>query len=150
MKTKGIKLERLIPCLGIALVACGLMGAATYLNLHRKNQAAEASMATIRRLFQEQQLSVALKRIHDGDVAEAAKGLDLLLCGDILLTNAELPTADPETRTLVQNTFRRIAQARPKTYEMRFYGGGGGPILIKVKFGQIGEPNAATQESPKE
>jgi len=115
MKTKGIKLERLIPCLGIALVACGLMGAATYLNLHRKNQAAEASMATIRRLFQEQQLSVALKRIHDGDVAEAAKGLDLLLCGDILLTNAELPTADPETRTLVQNTFRRIAQARPKT-----------------------------------
>ena len=115
MKINYIKLGWVIPCLGIALVAGGVMAAATYLSLERQNHAAEASMATLQRLFREQQLSVALKQIHDGEVAQAAHSLDLLLCGDILLTNGELPTADPETRTLAKHMFRRIALDRPKT-----------------------------------
>jgi hypothetical protein len=115
MKTNHIPIDRLIPWLGIALIAGGLMVAATYLHLERKAHAFEASTATLDRLCQEVQLSAELKRLHEGEVDQAAQDIDLLLCGDILLTNAELASADRETRALVQNTFRRIARVRPKT-----------------------------------
>ena len=110
-----IKFDRLIPWLGTALVAGGVMAAATYLNFERKAHSSEASLTTLDRLIHDQQLTAALKKIHNGEVAGAAQSLDLLLCGDILLTNAELPTADPDTRALVQNAFRTIARARPMT-----------------------------------
>jgi hypothetical protein len=115
MKMNYIKFDRLIPWLGIALVAGGVIAGATYLNFERKTRSSEASLVTLDRLIHDQQLTAALKRIHKGEVAEAAQSLDLLLCGDILLTNAELPTADPDTRSLVQNAFRTIALARPRT-----------------------------------
>jgi hypothetical protein len=115
MKTKCIKLDRIIPWVGIALIGGGIMAAVSYLDLERSNQAAQASMATFNRLIQEQQLSGVLKKLHDGQVDEAAKALDLLLCGDILLTNAELPSVNAETRAAVQDTFRRIAVVRPRT-----------------------------------
>jgi hypothetical protein len=109
-----MKLDRLIPLLGIALVAGGVMAAATYLNLDRRIQSSEAYLGTLDRLFQDQQLSVVLKRLHEGDVAAATQHLDLLLCDNILLTNAELASADAQTRAAVQDTFRRIALLRPK------------------------------------
>jgi hypothetical protein len=115
MKTECIKLNRLIPVLGIALAVVGTIAAAIYTDLERMNGSSQASMATLSRLTHEQQLSAVLKRLHDGDVEAAARSLDLLLCGDILLSNAELPSTDAETRALVQDTFRRIALARPHT-----------------------------------
>jgi hypothetical protein len=115
MKTQCIKLNRLIPVLGIALAVVGAIAAAIYTDLERKNDSAQASMATLSRLTHEQQLSAVLKKLHAGEVEEAAKSLDLLLCGDILLSNAELPSTDAETRALVQDSFRRIALARPHT-----------------------------------
>jgi hypothetical protein len=115
MKMNCINFDRLIPWLGIALVAGGVIAAATYLNFERKTSSSEASLTTLDRLIHDLQLTAALKRIHNGEVAGAAQSLDLLLCSDILLTHAELPTADPETRTLVQNAFRTIALARPIT-----------------------------------
>jgi hypothetical protein len=115
MRMNCIKFDRLIPWLGIALVAGGVSAAATYLNFERKSRSSEISLATLDRLIHDLQLTAALKKIHNGEVAGAAQNLDLLLCGDILLTNAELPTADPDTRALVQNAFRTIARARPRT-----------------------------------
>lgn len=109
------KFDRLIPWLGIALVAGGVIAAATYLDFERKTRSAEASVATLDRLIHDQKLSAALRKIHDGEVAGAAQSLDLLLCDDILLTNAELPTIDPGTRTLVQHAFRTIGRDRPRT-----------------------------------
>jgi hypothetical protein len=113
MKTNYFKLDRLIPWLGIAILVGGVIASATYLNSERNALSSEASAATLERLIHDQHLSAALKKIHDGQVAEAAERLDLLLCGDILLINAELPSADPETRALVQKAFKRIASQRP-------------------------------------
>jgi hypothetical protein len=115
MKINYLNLDRFIPWLGIAVVAAGVIGVTTYFNFERTARAAEAGAATLERLVQDQQLSSMLKQIHDGHVGEAAQSLDLRLCGDILLTEAELASASPETRMLAQKMFRRIAVARPQT-----------------------------------
>ena len=115
MKTRYIKIDWLIPVLGIAVVAGSLLAGTTYLNLERKIHADEAFTATLDRLYQDQQLSAALKTIHDGEVGVAAQRLDLLLCGHILRTNSELASADPRTRTFVEDAFRRMARVRPKS-----------------------------------
>ena len=61
MKTRYIKMDWLIPVLGIAVVAGSLLAGTTYLNLERKIHADEAFTATLDRLYQDHQLSVALK-----------------------------------------------------------------------------------------
>src|ERR1035437_10752963 len=115
MKTRYLKIDWLIPVLGIAVVAGSLVAGTTYLNLERKIHANEALTATLDRLYQDHQLSVALKTIHNGEVAAATQRLDLLLCGHILATNSELTSADPRTRTIVEDAFRRMARIRPKS-----------------------------------
>ena len=115
MKIKYLKIDWLIPVLGIAVVAGSLLAGTTYLNLERRIQADEAFTATLDRLFQDQQLSTALKTIHDGEVDVAAKRLDLLLCGHIIRTDSELASADARTRRFVEDGFRRIATLRPKS-----------------------------------
>jgi hypothetical protein len=114
MKTRYLKMNWLIPVLGIAVVAGSIVAGTTYLNLERKTQAAEALTATLDRLYQDQMLSAALKTLHAGEAAVAAQRLDLLLCDDILRTNSELASADARTRTFVEDAFRRIALLRPK------------------------------------
>ena len=117
MRTRILNIDWLIPFLGIALVAGTLMAATTYFNLEQKTHSAEALTTTLDRLYQEQQLSVALKTLHEGKTAVAAQRLDLLLCQNILQTNAALASADTPTRAWVQDAFRRIALIRPKTGE---------------------------------
>ena len=115
MKTRYLKMDWLIPLLGIAVVAGSLVAGTTYRDFERKIQTDEAYMATLDRLYEDHQISAALKTLHDGSVDAAAQRLDLLLCDHILTTNSELPTADARTRTFVADTFRRIALLRPKT-----------------------------------
>src|ERR1035438_2615996 len=115
MKTRYLKIDWLIPVLGIAVVVGSLVAGTAYLNLERKIHANEALTATLDRLYQDHQLSVALKTIHNGAVAAGTQRLDLLLCGHILTTNSELGSADPRTRTIVEDAFRKIARIRPKS-----------------------------------
>jgi outer membrane murein-binding lipoprotein Lpp len=115
MKTTYLKMNWLILLLGIAVVAGSLVAGAAYRDLERKIQTAEAYSATLDRLYQDHQLSAALKTIHEGAADAAAQRLDLLLCDNILLTNEELLTADPGARAYVEDSFRRIAMLRPKT-----------------------------------
>jgi hypothetical protein len=114
MKKKYIRIDRLIPWLGIALAAAGFAAAATYLDLDRKVHSGEAYTATLDRLYQAQTLSAALKTLHDGDPGTAAQRLDLLLCDNILNINSELSSADDRQRAYVQDAFTRIARRRPK------------------------------------
>ena len=107
-------MDWLIPVLRIAAVAAGLMAGTNYLNVERKIQANEALRATLDRVYQDQQLSLALKALHNGEGDQAAQRLDLLLCGHILTTNSELASADGRTRIVVEDAFRRIARVRPK------------------------------------
>jgi hypothetical protein len=118
MKTNYIKLNRLIPVLGIALVAAGVMAAATYLGLERKIHSGQAFAATLDRLYQDQQLCSTLRTLHDGDVSAATQRLDLLLCDDILTLNAQLASADDLTRTYVKNAFAHLAVIRPKNAQV--------------------------------
>jgi hypothetical protein len=118
MKTKHVRTDWLIPLLGIALVAGGVVAAATYYDLERKIHADEAFATTLDRLFQNQQLSAALKTLHDGDAGTAAQRLDLLLCDNILMLDSELACADERKAAYVKDTFRRIARVRPKNSEI--------------------------------
>jgi hypothetical protein len=114
MKTTQLKMNWLIPVLGIAVVAGSLVAGTTYRDLERQTQATEASTATLDRLCEDLQIGSMLKTIQDGKVEGAAQRLDLLLCGDILRTESELESADAFTRRCAEDAFRRIAQTRPK------------------------------------
>ena len=107
-------MNRFIPLLGIVLVVGGIMAAATYRDLERKSQAAQAFMVTLDRLWHDQQLSAALKTIREGDVDAAAQRLDLLLCDDILAVDSQLASANNTDRGYVQDVLATIARLRPR------------------------------------
>jgi hypothetical protein len=115
MKTGYIKMNWLIPSLGIALVAVGVIAAATYLDLERQNHSAEVSMARMARLHQDLQLCGVLRTIQAGDVSSAARQLDLLVCNDIVAVNSQLASADPEDCKFIRNAFVRFALIRPRS-----------------------------------
>ena len=73
MKTRNLKLSWLIPVMGIALLAAGVVAGKTHLDLERKIQSAEFRLATVDHLFQDYQLSVALRTMRDGDPSTAAQ-----------------------------------------------------------------------------
>ncbi len=115
MKTKDPRIDWLVRCTGIAVVAGAAVAATTYLEFEQKADAAQAFAVTLDRLFHDQQLSMALEQIHQGAVPAAAQRLDLLLCEDVVLADLELASADALTRAAVEDAFRRIALIRPRT-----------------------------------
>jgi hypothetical protein len=117
MKTKCIRTNWLIPFVGIAVVAATVATAKAYLDLERQTQASEVLAVTLDRLYQDHQLSMALKTLHDGDAAAAARRLDLLLCEHIVRLDSELASADARTRTYVEDAFQRIALVRPRVVQ---------------------------------
>ena len=117
MNTTQIRLNRLIPLLGLALVASALVAAASYADLQRKNHAREEFGAAIDRLCHIQRLSSVLKQIHDGDPATAAQRLDIMLCDDILELNSQLASAGEAERACARDAFAQIARLRPRSSE---------------------------------
>jgi len=94
MNTKCMKTDWLMPLVGIAVVAAGILAARTYIGTERKTQDVLAFDIMLERLSQELQLSMALMEIHRGKAEEAAQRLDLLLCRNILRTDSELAFTD--------------------------------------------------------
>jgi hypothetical protein len=115
MKTNNYRTQLVGALLGVGLVAATAAGINSYLRVERDARATEALTATLDQLYHDQSLSLALKKIHEGDVTGASRQLDILLCDDVLLRNAELASADARTQMLVRDAFRRIGQVRPKT-----------------------------------
>jgi hypothetical protein len=117
MKTQYLKMNWLIPVLGMVVVADSLVAGSTYLKLERRINSEEALTATLDRLYQDQRISSVLKSMHngelDGELELAMQRLDLLLCGSILKTDAEMDSADVRTRIFAEDAFRRIALLRP-------------------------------------
>ncbi len=118
MKTTYLKTKWLIPLLGLAVAAGGFKAATAYLDLQREAQSEEAFSATLDRLYADERIGRALKRLHEGDVSAAARRLDLLLCENILVANAELASASNRQRAYVQDAFARIAHLRPRNSEI--------------------------------
>ena len=114
MKTIYFKVRWLLPVLGIALVGGGLAGATAYVSLQRRLQSAEALGVTLERLRLQQQLSLVLKSLHNGELNAAAQRLDVMLCDSVLLVNSELASADDSRRACVQDAFARVARLRPR------------------------------------
>ena len=112
-----MKLDWLVPLVGIAVVAAAVAAAKAYLDFERETHTGEVLTATLDRLSQDHQLSLALKSIRDGDAAAAARRLDLLLCEHIVRLDSELASADPRTRTYVEDAFQRIALVRPRVVQ---------------------------------
>jgi len=115
MKIRDVKINWLGPFVGIAVVAGTVVAATAYFDFERQADAAQAFAVTLERLFHDQQLSMALEQIEQGEVTAAAQRLDLMLCGDVVRADLELASADALTRAAVEDTFRRIALIRPKT-----------------------------------
>jgi hypothetical protein len=74
----SINIHRLIPILGIAFVAGGLLGAAIYEKLEQASRSNEAGYAALGRLNLDAGLCQALRTLHQGDVSAAARRLDPL------------------------------------------------------------------------
>ncbi len=115
MKTNCLKMNWLIPTLGIAVIAGIYLTASTYLDLEQRVEAEQAFVVTVDRVYQAQQLSMALKSFQAGEVKDAAQRVDLALCNQILRLDSELAASDARTKALVGMAFERIAAARPKT-----------------------------------
>jgi hypothetical protein len=115
MKTNNWRVECLVAVLGVGVVVAVLIGVRSYVRVEREARATEALTATLDQLYHDQSLSLAIRRIHEGDAAGASRQMDLLLCDDILLLKAQLGSADERTRTLVADGFRRIGRVRPRT-----------------------------------
>jgi hypothetical protein len=135
-KTRCFKIDWWIPALGIGLVAGFLLGASTYRGLQRQADEEVAFMPTLDRLCQDHSLSLVLKMLHNGSADQAEQRLDLLLCWDILRADAELASADAQTRAWTEDILRMIARARPKTPE--------GPAAGSTR--EFSEAQAAAQQ----
>jgi hypothetical protein len=118
MKINYNRTNWLIPVLGIALVAAGVMAATTYLDLERKNHSAEASMAIIRGLHKDFQLGSALKTIHEEGVSTGVEPLDLMLCEDVIAIHSRLAALEEWDRAFIKNAFARLALIRPNSAEL--------------------------------
>jgi hypothetical protein len=118
MKTNHDRTNRLILALGIALVASGILAAATYVKFERETRSAEVLIATCGRINQDLQLCAALRALHEGDVSGAARRLDLKLCGDIVAINSQLGSADAGERAFVRNAFVRFSLVRPRSVQL--------------------------------
>jgi hypothetical protein len=113
MKTKCIKKDWLVVALGAGLVAGGLVVWDALMEQHRYARNAEALNAALGQIYQDQNLGLVLRQLHQGDVAAARQKLDLLLCENILHLEEDLDSADPETRACVNDAWRQLARLRP-------------------------------------
>jgi hypothetical protein len=117
MKTDSMRINWMLPVVGIVLTAYALMAAAPYLGIKRFNHAGRDLGGTLDRLYQDQKLSAALKEIHKGDVDTAAQRLDMMLCSDIVRVNSQLGSASDAEKVFVRGVFAKIARVRPKNSE---------------------------------
>ena len=117
MKTRCFNTNWLAALLGVSFAGGAVVAATAYVDIERRTHAEEAFGAKLDRLYADQELSAALKQIHEGKADAAAARMDVLLCDHILLTDSELASADARTRLTAQLAFQRIAQRRPKTGE---------------------------------
>ncbi len=118
MKSSGIRINWAIPVIGIAIIAAGVMAAASHLDYQRKVRLSEASRETLDHLFKAVQLSRTLKAIHEGDVREVARRVEAALCEEIVAVNSRLPAASEGDRTIIKSTFARLEALRPETAEL--------------------------------
>jgi hypothetical protein len=113
MKDKNINSKWLIPGLGIALVAGGLMGAASHSKLEQEAHSGEACRWALERLRFDAGVCRGLRTLYEGDVNSAAQQLDRFLCEDILRLNSELASLEGVDRAFMKNAFARFSIVRP-------------------------------------
>jgi hypothetical protein len=118
MKTNWLNRKWLIPLLGIAVAVSAIAVQTRCARLERQARSADALQAMVDRLFDDQNLSAALRKIHDGDTAAAAQQLEIMLCNDIVRLNSQMEEADEHTKVWVAQAFERMAHAHPIDTEM--------------------------------
>jgi hypothetical protein len=113
MKTYYVRINRLIPLVGVMLVVAGVVAVVTYVDIEHKIHADEALTEQFYRLYYDHTVSTVLKKMQEGDVLGAKRRLDLMLCGDILEVNANLASASDRQKAYTQHVFANIARTRP-------------------------------------
>ena len=86
-------------------------------NARRQTRADEQLATLLDRLYYDQRVSSALKLLHHGDTAAAARVLDVTLCTDVVRIDSETALADSRTRESVLHCFGQIGRTRPELHE---------------------------------
>ena len=112
MKTMLAKTDWIMAGLGIVVVAGALMLTRNYAKLEGWAGDLENQDRVVTGLYRDHELTMALKQIRQGDVKDATRRLEALVCNDVLRLNEELNSVDAGTRLFIENGFRRMAMAR--------------------------------------
>ena len=112
MKTMLAKTDWIMAGLGIVVVAGALMLTRSYAKLEGWAGDLENQDRVVTGLYRDHELTMALKQIRQGDVKDATRRLEALVCNDVLRLNEELNSVDAGTRLFIENGFRRMALAR--------------------------------------
>ena len=112
MKTMLAKTDWIMAGLGIVVVAGALMLTRSYAKLEGWAGDLENQDHVVTGLYRDHELTMALKQIRQGDVKDATRRLEALVCNDVLRLNEELNSVDAGTRLFIENGFRRMAMAR--------------------------------------
>ena len=112
MKTMLAKTDWIMAGLGIVVVAGALMLTRSYAKLEGWAGDLENQDRVVTGLYRDHELTMALKQIRQGDVKDATRRLEALVCNDVLRLNEELNSVDAGTRLFIENGFRRMAMAR--------------------------------------
>ena len=112
MKTNILRINWLIPALGIALVGGGYPLAKSYLELNEEIRSGSQSGAIVDCLLEDYNLNRVLMQLQNGGCAIPARRLEELLSADIATVNSQLASVDPRTQSIAEACFDLMARQR--------------------------------------
>ena len=115
MKTKTLRINWLIPVLGIALVCGGYFAMKSYSEFQEQIRYAEQSIATCDRLWEKVDLSQIMVQAQHGGCSMTALSLDGLLSASLWTESGQLAPADTNERAMVEVVTRFIDRRRPES-----------------------------------
>ena len=118
MKTRTLRIDWLIPVLGIALVGGGYLPMKSYLGFKEQIGSEEQFSATMDCLWEDCDLSQMLIQAQASGCATTARSLDELLSAKVATDSARLASADRDTRGLVEDFPRFIDRRRSESTRM--------------------------------
>jgi hypothetical protein len=110
MKTSTVRMNWLIPLLGVVLLGGGFAGARSYLGFEQQIGTDLEFQATIDRIGEACDLLQVQRQFHNGGCPEAARRLDECLSASVVTLNRELASPDEQTQVMLNVFFEFMAR----------------------------------------
>jgi hypothetical protein len=118
MNTNALRMNWLIPALGVALVGGGYALAKAYIRIEEESRSASQSGTVVDCLLQDYKLNHVLKQLQGGGCTAPAARLEALLAIDRTAIESQLGSVDPRTRALAAACFDTAGRPRARSSEM--------------------------------